>query len=403
MRVAVLGSGLQGACVALELASAGIPVDLYERSGRCISQASAQNEGKIHFGYVYAKDRTLKTARLMIEGAVRFAPLMRRWIGSDIDRVPVSSPFSYAVHRESQLGADEVEAHLIASNAIAREIGNGGPRDYFGSDYRRTPVRLRRVDDLYDPAAIVAAFATPEIAIDAAVLADFVRERLAEESNIRAIVNANVVDVAAAGPRLEVNFEAAGARCREVYDHVVNTLWDGRLAIDATFGLRPARPWLFRVKYYLRADAAAPISPPTSTTIVLGAFGDVVGYSNGAVYLSWYPAGVRQVSRELQLSGWPRVLDEEAAGGIRQSILSGLAGIVPALAKLDRERIEASEVRGGVIFAWGSTDIDDPASELHTRADVGARSYGRYHSINTGKLTLAPLFAKTTADRIRAA
>jgi hypothetical protein len=112
---------------------------------------------------------------------------------------------------------------------------------------------------------------------------------------------------------------------------------------------------------------------------------------------------LRQVSRELQPPGWPRELDRETANEIRRSIVSGLSGVVPAVESLDRAGLESCEVKGGAIFAWGATDISDPASELHARSDVGARSYGRYHSIDTGKLTLAPLFAKMTADRIRAA
>jgi hypothetical protein len=401
MRVAVLGGGLQGACVALELSSAGIRVDLYDRSDRCVSQASAQNEGKIHLGYLYANDRTLETARLMIRGAIRFSPLMRRWIGSDIDRVPVSRPFHYAVHRESLLGADEVESHLRASNAIAREMSNGNANDYFGFDYREAPVRLADYGNLFDPDRIVTAFVTPEVAIDAAVLAGFVRDRLSSESRINCIVNANVLDVAIADSRVDVNFEIAGERGRDSYDQVVNALWDGRLAIDATAGIRPERPWLFRIKHYLRVGGAAAAPALPSTTVVLGPFGDVVGYADGSLHLSWYPAGMLHASRELQPTGWPHVLDRETAGRLRRSIVSGLAGIIPMLADLDDARRDTSAVEGGVIFAWGATGIDDPASELHARSNVGTRSYGRYHSINTGKLTLVPLFAKMTADQIR--
>ena len=49
-------------------------------------------------------------------------------------------------------------------------------------------------------------------------------------------------------------------------------------------------------------------------------------------------------------------------------------------------------MRGGGIFAWGNKDIDDPRSELHQRFDVGVRA-GRYLTVDTGKLALAPLFA----------
>src|SRR5688572_26567106 len=121
MRVAVLGGGLQGACVALELASAGINVDLFDKNDFCLTQASAQNEGKIHLGYVYANDRTLRTARTMVKGGITFSLLMRRWLGSDIDKIPVSAPFHYVVHTQSLLAVPEVENHFRASNEIALE------------------------------------------------------------------------------------------------------------------------------------------------------------------------------------------------------------------------------------------------------------------------------------------
>ena len=57
---------------------------------------------------------------------------------------------------------------------------------------------------------------------------------------------------------------------------------------------------------------------------------------------------------------------------------------------------------GGVIFAWGESDIDDSASGLHERYATGPLSVGRYHTVDTGKLTTAPMYARAVADRIRA-
>ena len=53
--------------------------------------------------------------------------------------------------------------------------------------------------------------------------------------------------------------------------------------------------------------------------------------------------------------------------------------------------------------AWGETGIEDRTSELHQRHAVGVHSRGRYHSIDTGKLTLAPMFAAEACARLRAA
>ena len=57
-----------------------------------------------------------------------------------------------------------------------------------------------------------------------------------------------------------------------------------------------------------------------------------------------------------------------------------------------------SEVTGGAIVAYGCTDLDDPASNLHDRTRIGVMSDNGYHSVDPGKLTTAPLFAMRTAN-----
>lgn len=403
MRVAVLGGGLQGACVAMELASAGIAVDIYDKNDQCLTQASAQNEGKIHLGYVYGNDRTLKTARTLIRGALAFTGLLRRWLGSAVDTIPVSAPFYYLVHDASLLSVAEVANHLERCHAIALADDGGEAPEYFGSDYRTPPARLSQGEAaaLFEPRLVKAAWRTAEIGIDPKVLARLVRTRLSVDPRIRCLQGAQVHGVEPNGKRVTVDFEQATSRCREPYDHVVNTLWEGRLAIDKTAGLEPARPWLFRVRHNLRLCAPAVASGIPSATIVLGPFGDVVSYGNGSLFLSWYPAGLRGASSDLSPPPWPRVLEEQARDEMRQAIQSSLARIVPAIAALTPDAVESWEVTAGIIFAWGATDIDDPASGLHARHAIGPQSRGRYHTVDTGKLTMAPLFGKMVADHIR--
>jgi hypothetical protein len=405
MRVAVLGGGLQGACAALELAASGVDVDVYDKNERCLTQASAQNEGKIHLGYVYANDPSLRTARAMVRGTVAFAPLLRRWVGDAIDTVPVSAPFYYAVHAGSLLTPDEVEHHLRSSHALALEEGGGAAPDYFGADYRVRPERLSRAEaaGLFDPRTVAAAFRTPEVGVDPEALAAVVRARLHDHPRLRCVHRAFVHGAAPDAGGVTVDVEVDGARFRERDDHAVNTLWDGRLAVDHTAGIAPERPWMWRVRHYLRLNAPGLAAAVPSVTIVLGAFGDVVAYGNDGLYLSWYPAGKRGASSARSPPPWPLTLGASDADAVREGILGGLAGIVPAVADLSADALASCEVKGGIIFAWGQTDIDDRASGLHERHAIGPRSYGRYHTVDTGKLTMAPLFGKLVADRIRLA
>ena len=399
MRVAVLGGGLQGACVAMELAARGVGVDLFDARARCLTRASAQNEGKIHLGYVYANDTTLSTALTMVRGGLSFAPLLRRWLGEVIDSVPVSRPFNYVVHASSLLSADQVEDHLHACHGLALKELDGATADYFGSDPRVAPTRMdpRELGDLYHADAVSAVFRTSEIGIDPEALARLVRERLDGDRAIRCRLSTRVRGVERNGSGLDVEFENGAGPRRERYDQVVNALWDGRLAVDRTVGLEPPRPWLWRVKHYVRLRAPGANVP--CSTIVLGAFGDVVVYGAQDLYLSWYPAGLRGVSTEIEPPGWPSASEGGFSEEVREQILRGLAAIVPAVARL-RADADCASTKGGVIFAWGETDIDDPASGLHERHAIGTRSSEGYHSIDTGKLTTAPLFARVAADRV---
>src|SRR6185503_17058535 len=111
MRVAVLGAGNAGVCTALELAARGRTVDLYDENAEPISRASRNNEGKIHLGFVYAKDRSLETARMMIWGALHFSACLSRWIDVTPDDALVSTPFYYAVHKGTMSSPDELKRH----------------------------------------------------------------------------------------------------------------------------------------------------------------------------------------------------------------------------------------------------------------------------------------------------
>jgi hypothetical protein len=138
---------MQGVCTALELADRGADVEIIDRGAGLMTGAAISKEGKIHLGYVHAGDRSLATARRMIEGAIVFAPLIRHWLGSALDEIARSDGFVYAVHRRSQLTADEVQLHLQRCTAL-KLIGEG--KDLVSARFKHAPddqsCRAARVD-----------------------------------------------------------------------------------------------------------------------------------------------------------------------------------------------------------------------------------------------------------------
>lgn len=398
-RVAVLGAGIQGTCTALELARRGVLVDLYERNSTCLSEASALNEGKIHLGFVYARDRTLKTARLAAKAGLSFQPLMRRWVGQDIDTIPVSDPFHYVVHRNGLIDSSGFAEYGTSVSGIIKGLAAGRPVDYFGQD----PTRLSELlpasayDGLYDPATVAAVYHTSEISLDPEALATLLRQRLFETPEIRLLLGRKAVSVAKRYDELIVH--SVGTMCEhaEPYDHVVNASWAGRLQLDDSMGIRPKDAWTFRFKYFARTNDAG---HRLAATIVLGPFGDIASYTNGVTYLSWYSAGMVGRSSAIEPPDLPATLVGSEKRALATAIASGLSSVILGAPRLDRGSESTLDVKGGWIFAWGTTDIDDPQSRFHERCDVGVHAYGRYLSVDTGKFTMAPLFAVEAADVI---
>jgi len=397
MRVAVLGGGFQGCCTAVELARRGARVTLYDRNSILLAGAATASEGKIHLGYTYASDRSLATARTLLRGALSFAPLMQRYIDANVP-LAASQPFLYAVHRDSQVQVEDFATYLAATHSLMDAAA--GRDSYFGIDLRVAPKRLTQaaLESQFDSAYVTAAFDTPEIAIDTIAMAMSTRRRIVEDPRIEVRTGREITAVKDDGAHLRVYSTATKSddADSDTFNGVVNALWDGRLVIDATRGVHPGRKWIHRFKHGIRFRLADTANLP-SVTIVLGPFGDVVDYGDGSYYVSWYPACMTAHSQTLSPPAWPTEPDDSLRSRILTESFSAMGAIIPRLGSVRPENIV---VKAGVIVAWGSTDIDDHASELHRRSEIGVHSYGSFHSIDPGKLTMAPHFAEVCADRI---
>ena len=401
-RVAVLGGGLMGCCTALVLARRGAHVTLFERAEQLVSRTSVHNEGKIHFGYVYAGDSSLATARMMVRGALLFAPFLKEYLGLLPEHIALSSPHVYLVHNDSQRSLDYISGYFAAVHTLIEEASDGGKKDYFGADLRQAPRKwsAAEIAAVFNPATAIAAFDTEELAIDPYALAQAFRDGIAATPAIEVRLRRTVQSVGEAGGHLRIVSDGPEGLERDDYDHVVNALWDGRLAIDATLGIRPKRPWLYRFRYGLRFQSRDVFKIPLALTMVHGPFGGIVCYSNGAMYMAWYPACRIGSSNSLVPPDWPTHAVEPLRSRIIQDTIVSLAAIVPVLGAVNPDTFADASVVGGNIFAWGSTDTDDPASDLHQRHDLGVMSVGNFHSVDPGKLSLTPYFAEICADRI---
>jgi hypothetical protein len=404
MTVAVLGGGFQGCCIALALADRGKSVVIFERQSSLLSRTAIANEGKVHLGWMYASDPSLATARTMIEGALAFAPFLRRYIGLPVRSMATSAPAAYVVHRDSQRSAAEVRNYFAAVHRLIVAASAGRTGAYFSRDLSVAP-REWSVDErmaAFDPSKAVAVFDTPEIAIDPLELARHVGDVVTAHPRIELRLSHEVVSASEDRAGVMVVTEGEERKRQECFDDVVNALWDGRLAVDETAGLRAGRPWLHRLKYGVSFSWPESLPRPPSATFVSGPFGEIVSYPDLTTYLTWYTSCVKDMSNDLVPPIWPTNPPEPLRSDIVRSTIAALSEIVRALGPIEVPMLNDVRVKGGAIVAWGETDIDDPQSELHKRYEIGVHSRNRYHSVDPGKLTMAPYFAEECASRIMA-
>ena len=395
-RVAVLGAGIMGSSVAIELARRGFDVTLVDREASPMAATSRWNEGKIHLGYLYGADPTTSTAQHILPGSLLFADRARDLIGSDLGGHTTTDDDIYLLHRDSVVDPDAMRARFGAISELIRRHPDAGRYLVDVSDARVTELPS---DELGEVAGedIVAGFRVPERSVDTRWFADRLAGAVAAEPGVTLQLETTVVG---AEPR-----DSEDARWRvhsdngfdEDFDVVVNALWGGRLPIDVTAGLTPTPPWShrFRLCVFIRTRTEHELP---SSIVAVGPFGDVKNYNGRDFYLSWYPVGLvaEGVGLELEAPALPTGAD---AAVFVDRVRDALLRVIPGIGRVFDDA-ESAIVHGGFVFARGTGALDDPRSGLHRRDRYGVERRGTYYSVDTGKYSTAPWSAHFLAAEI---
>jgi glycine/D-amino acid oxidase-like deaminating enzyme len=394
--VAVLGAGIMGASTALLLARRGVRVVVVDAAERPVDRASRWNEGKIHLGYLYAGDASLETARRVLPGGLAFKPLVESLIAEAIDEAVTAHDDTFLVHARSVADVDRTAAYF---DAVTRLVAEHPDRARYlaplttPSVHRLTSAELEAIAD---PSVIVGAFRVPERSVSTTWVADRLAGALLAEPAIEVRMETRVTGVCR---------ERGGLYVRTLsgrdgpYDAVVNALWEGRLAVDASAGVRPPSTWSHRHRLSLFVRTSRPLDVP-SAVICTGPFGDVKNYNGRDFYLSWYPAGLQVDSSSLEPPA-PPPLDADARRQLAALVIAQLASRLPRVYEIG-ECLESCRIEGGWVYAAGAGRLDDPASTLHRRDRIGIRRDGQYVSIDTGKYSIAPWLASQVAADLTA-
>lgn len=390
-QLVVLGAGLQGICVALGLAHRGHRVTLIERQPQPMQAASRRNEGKIHLGFVYALDDSGQTLRRMLEGALSFGPLLDTWCGPLPWEAWRSEGFRYAVMPDSLVNAAELEEAYEQIRSLLPEVVAANPAEprYVGRtlDWLWRHTDNRRGRPLIDGNPVVTLMETEEVSVDPRVLSDTLARVVAAHPLVELRCRTTVHGAERLGDGFRLHLEDMRGMSEVDAGAVVNCTWEDRKRLDRTVAVGAADPGdSYRVKYQILVRPTGNTARLAPVTMVQGPYGDVVPWGDGLVYISWYPE-----SRTYFGDSPPRdgLDDPRHAAEVATRSLDAIAGFFP-----DLRGAEIISSLPGIIIAQGATDIDDRHSGLHKRASFGIQEIDGWWSVDTGKLTTAPLIGE---------
>lgn len=406
MEIAIIGAGLFGSGLALELADRGLQVNLIDSAPVPVHRAARRNEGKVHLGFVYAMETGARTAAKMMQGALAFRRSVVKWIGEESwNSLSLSTPYHYLAHHDSLMDMEGLEKHYQVVQKLYEEelASREGEVDYLG--FRPESLwRPLRHEELarYSRARLLGGYRTEERAIDTDGLCDRIAVAILGNHRINWIGETNVTGVSQQGSGLEVEAIHEGKSWSRRFDVVINATWTSRAAIDRSMGIHPPEDHLLRLKYRVIVELPTDLHMRESTTIVLGPFGDVVVRQDGRGCVSWYPICLQGWTNALlPPPSWePPMRGEAPIEHATEIGLATLQALDPYLPGLVRSKMIA--VDAGGIVAKGSTDVDDPASQLHSRNDIGMMHHvgTSYYSVDPGKWTTAPWYAVRIADQL---
>jgi glycine/D-amino acid oxidase-like deaminating enzyme len=387
---AVLGAGIMGSSAALHLARRGVEVTMFDEAAVPFAGASRWNEGKIHLGFLYAADPTLRTARAVLGGGLAFKDEVERLTGMTLASATTATHDVYLVHRGSVVDADAVAAYF---DAVAAMVAAAPDAHRYLVDVSRAAVhRLgdRELGTAADPAAVSAGFRVPERSVDTSVVADAFVRAIDAQPRLAFAFEQSVVRVRAADGSGTQWYVHTTSDRHGPFDAVVNALWHGRPSVDESIGHRPdtAHQHRYRVSLFVRTRDL--VETPCAV-LGVGPFGDVKNYDGRHFYLSWYPRGLLARAESIEPPAVP-ALTAEARAELARDVFAALSARLPWVARIEQAAVDV-RVEGGWVYSQGRGRLDDPTATVHQRDRLGITNVGTYYSVDTGKYSVAPTLA----------
>lgn len=399
----VLGAGIQGCCVGLELLKAGWKVELIDQAEQPITRASLNQEGKLHLGFVYGLDRTGETGRRLVRHGLEFAPGLERLLERRVDWTKLTAtPFNYLVDKDSLLTVEETEGFFRELEREWREALEGEAGLHYPGAEGRWFFERTAVPPEMAAGQFQAAYRTVETAVDQQGVRAMLVEALESHADCKLTMGEVVVGGRVHGGGVVVRTRRGDGEERERgAELAVNCLWEDRDRLDREVGLlgEGEEPPNLRLKFGVMTERDPALAGLASFTIVHGAFGDFVNTPQGH-YFCWYPVSMKGMTRAWAVpAGWRKAVENRFEEGLKEALIEAneakFRELMPGMG-----RMKVTGLKAGVIVAKGERDIDHRYTRLHFRKEAPLRREGGWWSVGTGKYTSGPINARLLGEAL---
>jgi len=240
--VAVIGGGIFGCLISIELARRGCAVNLYERNPEIMIGASLNNQNRLHLGYHYPRDDN--TARQCINGFNKFKSAFSNCVLGDFQNN------YYISSRDSKVSMPEYED-------FCRRVGL--PMSQVSVDF---PVEVRNV---------MGGLSTEEVVYDSRLLAQEVQGLLAQ-SNVSVFCKHDITGVSKDGSA-KFKLKSGNVEVGK-FDKVINCTYANYNKFNKDLGLEDQ---LLQYEYTL-VPIIKWLESPVGITIMDGAFMSVLPF-----------------------------------------------------------------------------------------------------------------------------
>lgn len=358
--VAVIGCGIFGALVSLELARRGTHVKLFERNIDVLQGASLNNQNRLHLGYHYPRDET--TAIQCIEGFQRFKDKFSGCVSKGF-------PNAYFIASEgSHTNAADYRSFLERVGLAYHEI-----------DIEEFVPRVTNVD---------IGVSTAETVYDSRLLAGKIAEMLSAEK-VQLVLSMEVEKVRREG---DIYTLYSKTECLGKFDFVVNCTYANHNKFNEDLGVPSP---VFQYEYTL-----VPIirwgQERCGITVMDGPFMTVLPFGKSDDFLLYHVrhAVVETIVADHLPSHW---LDKEASPAscidkvaLYQTTLNACTEFIPALGTAEL----IGFLEGPRIVVADTDDTDERRSIVANRDNQG------FWSVLSGKIDHSVWVAEDIANQI---